>query len=115
WLGGRVGPGCYINVQVTGVGGVPSLSSGVSAVVVNATATQPSLPSHLTIYPTSTSLPNAANLNFAAGQTVPNLATVRVGPDGKVRIVNNSGQTHVIFDVVGWYGNTPDVQPFPTP
>ena len=107
---GRLGHGCHMNVQVTGVGGVPG--SGVSAVVVNATVTGPSMASHLTIYPSNASLPNAANLNFVGGQTVPNLVTVRVGPDGKVRVFNNSGQTHVIFDVVGWYGDTPAGAPF---
>jgi hypothetical protein len=29
---------------------------------------------------------------------------VKVGSDGKVKIRNNSGQTHVIFDVVGYFG-----------
>src|SRR5439155_26518668 len=44
------------------------------------------------------------NLNFGPGQTVPNLVIVKVGPDGKVKLYNCCGQTHAIFDVVGWYG-----------
>jgi hypothetical protein len=111
---GRLGYGCNIDVQVTGVGGVPA--SGVSAVVLNATITNPSRGSFLTVYPTDASLPIASNLNFVQGQTVPNLVTVKVGPDGKVKLYNAAGQTHVIFDVVGWYGNTPDgPPPLPTP
>ena len=45
----------------------------------------------------------ASNLNFVAGQTVPNLVMAKVGADGKVSIFNNLGTSHVIFDVVGWY------------
>ncbi|TMF98054.1 MAG: hypothetical protein E6I03_13255 [Chloroflexi bacterium] len=110
------GYGPYYDVQVTGVGGVPA--SGVSAVVVNATITQPSRGSFLTVYPSDAGLPTASNLNFVPGQTVPNLATVKVGADGRVNVYNAGGQTHVIFDVVGWYGDTPDGapnEPTPTP
>jgi hypothetical protein len=101
---GKVGHGCVISVQVAGVGGVPA---GVSAVVVNATVAQPTQPSFLTLYPSGTSLPLAANLNFLPGQTVPNLVTVRVGADGKINIYNAQGTTHVILDVAGWYDTTP--------
>jgi hypothetical protein len=112
--GGSLGYGCHINVQVTGVGGVPA--SGVSAVVLNVTTTQPSRGSFLTVYPSDAGLPTASNLNFLPGQTVPNLVTVKVGADGKVKLYNAAGQTHVIFDVVGWYGETPDgPPPMPTP
>ena len=101
-LPGKVGPGQTIAVQVTGQGGVPA--SGVSAVVMNVTVTEPTAASHLTIYPSDAALPLASNLNFVAGQTVPNLVTVKVGADGKVKAFNNSGETHVIFDVAGYYG-----------
>ena len=102
---GKVGENCVISVQVAGVGGVPA--SGVSAVVLNATVTQPSSGSFLTLYPSGASLPLASNLNFAGGQTVPNLVTVKVGPDGKVNVYNAKGSTHVVLDVAGWYDSTP--------
>ncbi len=41
--------------------------------------------------------------NFVAGQTVPNLVVAKVGADGKVAVYNNTGSTHVVLDVVGWY------------
>ena len=44
-----VGPGAFINLQVTGRGGVPAL--GVSAVALNVTVTNPTLGGYLTIYP----------------------------------------------------------------
>jgi hypothetical protein len=111
---GRLGYGCQIEVQITGVWPVPA--SGVSAVVLNATITNPSRGSFLTVYPSNAGLPGASNLNFTPGQTVPNLITVKVGANGRVKIYNAAGQTHVIFDVVGWYGDTPDGPPgLPTP
>ena len=42
--------------------------------------------------------------NFVTGQTVPNLVVVKVGDGGLASIFNNSGNAHVIADVVGWYG-----------
>jgi hypothetical protein len=48
--------------------------------------------------------PLASTLNFPAGQTVPNLAVAKVGADGSVSVYNQAGTTHVLFDVVGWYG-----------
>src|ERR1700694_1505678 len=100
-LQGKVRPGQPISVQVTGVGGVPA--SGATAVVLNATVTEPTMASYLTLYPTGESTPVASNLNFIAGQTVPNQVVAKVGAGGKVDVFNAAGQTHVLLDVVGWY------------
>ena len=99
---GRVAPNSAIDLQVTGRGGVPA--SGVSAVVLNVTVTEPSALSFLTAWPTGEPRPLASNLNFTAGQTVPNLVVVKVGAGGKVSLYNYAGTTHVIADVSGWYG-----------
>ncbi len=94
-----VGPGRTLTADVTGVGGVPS--SGVSAVVVNVTVTQPTMYSFASVTPNGGNA--SSNLNFVPGQDVPNLVVVAVGSDGNVRAYNNAGSTHVIFDVVGWF------------
>jgi hypothetical protein len=99
----KVGPGRTVGLQVTGRGGVPS--SGVSAVVMNVTVTQPSASSYLTAWPAGTTRPTASNLNYVAGQTVPNLVTVKVGTGGRVNLYNAFGSTHVVADVVGWYSD----------
>ncbi|MBI2703788.1 MAG: M23 family metallopeptidase [Actinobacteria bacterium] len=96
------GPGESRDVQVTGVGGVPA--SGVSAVLVNVTATDATAPSHLTAWPSGQSRPMASVLNFAPGTTVPNLVLATVGANGKVSIFNNQGSVNVVADVVGWFG-----------
>ncbi len=89
------------NLQVTGRGNVPA--SGVTAVVLNVTVTNPTALSFLTLWPESEAQPPTANLNFLANQTVPNLVVVKVGPDGKVSIFNGAGTTNVIGDVFGWF------------
>ncbi|MBV8982271.1 MAG: S8 family serine peptidase, partial [Acidimicrobiia bacterium] len=99
--GGAFGTGETRAETIDGSGGVPA--SGVAAVVMNVTVTQPTVNGFLTLYPTGASRPNASNLNFTAGETIPNLVVVPVGPDGKVDVYNLVGSTHVIFDVVGWY------------
>src|SRR5438132_1201021 len=109
----RLGAGGTLNVQVAGHGGVPA--TGVSAVVLNTTVTSTTAPSFLTVWPGGTPLPNASNLNWVAGQTIPNLVTVGLGTgtsDGRVAVRNSSGYADVIFDVQGYY-STPDQSPGP--
>jgi hypothetical protein len=77
------------------------------------TATQPTQASYLTAFPADQSLPNASNVNFEAGQTVPNLAIVRTSTaslpsglpqsQGWIAIYNRFGTTHVIVDVFGYF------------
>ncbi len=98
---GRIGGQGTVDLTVAGVGGVPA--TGVTSVVLNVTADESSGPeSYLTLFPAGTARPVASNLNFVAGETVPNLVIVRV-QNGKVTIYNNVGSTHVIADVQGWF------------
>ncbi|MBV8980370.1 MAG: Ig-like domain-containing protein, partial [Acidimicrobiia bacterium] len=91
-------------VQVAGQGGVPA--TGATAVVVNVTETGATANGFFTVYPSDApSRPNASNLNFVAGETIPNLVMVKLGADGKVDIYNLAGSAHAIFDVVGYYGS----------
>jgi hypothetical protein len=90
-----------VRVQATGVGGVPA--SDVAAVVVNLTAVTPQASGFLTAYPTGGAMPNASNVNFSAGQVVPNLAFVKLASDGSFTVTNTSpGATHVVADVTGY-------------
>ena len=103
-----VGPARTIAVTVAGWGGVPLMTSTSPvppvAVVLNVTAVNPTGNSYLTVFPDGAGQPLASDLNFSAGQTVPNLVVVRVGSNGVVDIFNAAGATDVIADVVGWYG-----------
>lgn len=98
------GPGDVRDVAVTDVGGVPA---DAEAVVVNLTGVLPTAATHLTLWPAGDAKPLASNLNLEAGQVAANLATVKVGAGGRISIANNSGSTHVVVDVVGYYAPGP--------
>jgi large repetitive protein len=101
---GPVAPGATVHLTVhTPTDGVPA--SGVGAVVLNVTVTQPKAAGYLTVYPDGQSpQPVTSNLNFSAGQTVPNLVIAPVGADGKVAIYNGSGGTvQIVADISGWF------------
>lgn len=97
----KVGPASTLNLRVAGRGGVPI--NGVSAVVMNVTATNPSAAGFLTVSPAGAPIPFASNLNFSAGETVPNRVIVGVGAAGQVNIYNPSGFTDVVADVGGYF------------
>jgi hypothetical protein len=106
---GKIGAGDAgtLTFTVAGKGGVPSAGQ-VKSVALSVAVTQPTAGSYLTIYPAELpSRPNASNLNFKAGATVPNLVTTRLSPDGKIKIYNLAGATHVVIDVAGWYTTGP--------
>lgn len=95
-----VGAGGEISVLIVGRGDVPT---GVSAVVLNLTAVSPSANTFLTAYPSGTDRPSTSNLNVVAGKNRANLVTVPVGSDGRLRVYNATGTTHVVADVMGYY------------
>jgi hypothetical protein len=101
-----LGAGRTMVVQVAGNGGVPGIAFVISpkAVVLNVTVTNPTAASDLIVWPEDASQPVASDLNFVAGQTVPNLVVVQLSASGQIDIFNAFGSTHVIVDVVGWYG-----------
>ncbi|MFG2988846.1 hypothetical protein ACGFZK_06000 [Streptomyces sp. NPDC048257] len=87
--------------QISGLRGVPQ---GITAVALNVTVTNPQGAGHLTVYPTSGSIPTTSNLNFNAGQTIANSVIVPVSADGKISVFNGAwSPTDVVVDVVGYY------------
>ncbi|MFN8040837.1 MAG: TNT domain-containing protein [Acidimicrobiales bacterium] len=82
---------------------VPGLPIDATAAVVNVTVTDTSADSHLTIWPFGGTQPVASTLNWSAGQTIANGATVKLGADHKLSIRNSSGTADVIVDLVGYY------------
>ncbi|WP_051942680.1 TolB family protein [Streptacidiphilus rugosus] len=91
-----------VSLQVAGRGGLPQ--SGVSAVVLNVTATDTRTAGFATVYPDGTPKPNASNLNWTAGQTIANHVLVPVGADGKVELATHSaGTVDLVADVFGYF------------
>ncbi len=87
-----------VEVQVGGTHGVPL----TGAVALNVTVDQPADPGFLTVYPCGTPVPNASNLNYLKGQTVPNAVSTGLGNDGKVCLYSQFA-TNVIVDLQGWF------------
>lgn len=93
--------------------GDTTIPADATAVMINLTTTAPAAAGNLAVYPTGTAQPGTSNLNYTAGQTMANLATIPLqspgATSGSITIANNSiGTTHAIIDVVGYYlGGTP--------
>jgi len=101
--GNPLGAGGELAVQVGGANGVPS---DAIAAVLNVTATQPTAAGFLTVWPDGQPRPGTSSLNFLAGQTVPNHVTAPLGGNGRTRIYNHAGSTHVLADLSGYFTNS---------
>jgi hypothetical protein len=103
--------GQTIEVRTTGVAGV---SSDAAAVALNMTVVEARWPGFATVFPCGQSRPEASNLNFAAGQTIPNLVIARPGVNGRVCVFSDA-TVHVLADVSGFFpagsGFTPITNP----
>jgi hypothetical protein len=97
----RLVSGDTVLLRVTGVGGVPT--GGVSAVVLNVHAVEPSAAGYVTVHADGTSLPPTSNLNYSRSRSVANLVIVPVGTDGSVALTVIGGQVDLVADVTGYY------------
>ncbi len=113
---GKVGANGSFSVQIAGNDKGKLPSSGITAVALNVTVTNPKSAGYVTVYPDGKSAPTASNLNFTTNETVANSVIVPVGGDGKVRVLNsNNAGTDVIVDVVGYYSATSKSAYLPAP
>jgi sugar lactone lactonase YvrE len=92
------------SLQVRSAGG--QISEAATAVVVNVTVTNGTAASFLKVYPGGSGEPVSSSLNFAPGETRPNLVTVALGPSGLITFANAAGEVDVVADVAGYYENT---------
>lgn len=84
-------------------------TTDVLAVAVSITVYNPTQRGNLTAFATGAARPLASNVNFAARQTVSNLAIVRPNAAGRLSINLVSaaaGTAHVAIDVVGWFSTS---------
>ncbi len=77
----------------------------VAAVAMNLTVTSPLAGGYITSGPFGQALPNASNVNYATGETVANLAIIKVGPGLGINLYAFEGTPHLIGDVVGFFVN----------
>ncbi|MHB1526773.1 MAG: G1 family glutamic endopeptidase [Candidatus Dormibacteria bacterium] len=96
---GPLGAGATLTQQMSGVDGI---SSTASAVVTNVTAADTTAASFFTVYPGG-SQPTASDVNWGAGQIVPNLTVATLSSSGSISIYNNAGSADVIVDAFGYF------------
>ena len=88
FTGGRIGPGGQHRARRSpAAAAYPPPAS--AAVVSTSPSPSPTAAGYVTVYPSGSTRPAASNLNFTAGQTIPNLVIAKVGTDGKVSLFNN--------------------------
>jgi hypothetical protein len=98
-----VGAGQFADVKVAGARGVPAAAL---AAVLNITATGVTSGTDVRAYPkpaTSGAPPTVSNLNLTKGATRANLAIVKPGGDGRIRVRNEGGFVHLVGDLAGYF------------
>ncbi|MFJ3724305.1 hypothetical protein ACIPYQ_17255 [Streptomyces sp. NPDC090045] len=99
---GKVNGYSSTRVKIAGNGGIPT---GVTAVALNVTAANTTSAGHVSVFGSGNTRPTASNINFEAGQTVPNLVIAQVGADGYVELYNGGWEpVDLIADVTGYFG-----------
>ncbi len=102
-IGAADGSGAPLEINVFGKFGLPT--SGISAVALNVTVAEGESPivggGYVTVYPCGEP-PEVSNLNFSAGQTIPNAVIAPVTTAGTV-CVYVYGTAHLLVDVSGYF------------
>ncbi|MFC6705042.1 hypothetical protein [Flexivirga alba] len=91
-----------IDVQATGIAGIPANATAVEATV---TAVSPAAPGFVTAWPAGVAQPTASTLNYVAGQIVANSATVKLGTTGKLDLYTLA-QSDLLIDITGYWTPT---------
>lgn len=91
--------GGTLSVPMAGVDGI---ASNATAVVTNLTATNTTAASFFTVFPGG-SMPTVSDVNWNAGQTVPNLTVATLASSGSISIYNHAGNAAAIVDVFGYF------------
>lgn len=84
----------------------PEVGDDAKVAILNFTAVAPLSDTHLRVWPAGTTRPLTAVLNAPVAQTTPSLAFSTLGPApaGAVSLYNNSGRSHYLADLSGWFG-----------
>jgi hypothetical protein len=91
------------------IGGRWLVPDGIDAAFVNVTAINPEERGFVTIFPCGTDRPNAASVNFVAGEVRANSVLVKLGGGGTACIYS-SAETDLVVDLSGWIDD-PDTAP----
>jgi Tol biopolymer transport system component len=90
----------FVDLKVAGTRNVPAEAS---AVVLNLTGTGVTASTDVRAFPLgAATVPTVSNLNLIRGTTRANLAIVKTGNDGRIRVRNGAGQVNLIGDLAGY-------------
>ena len=92
---------------------LPAEVADAAGVALNLTVTEPVADGFATAYPCGVEPPLASNVNFRAGQTVPNLVIAKPSATGQVCVVT-SVAAHLVVDLQGWFP-AGSYEPLPAP
>lgn len=109
--GGAIPPPITLIVPIAGAWNVPETAVGVA---LNLTVTSPVASGYAVAYPCGGVRPMTSNVNFTAGQTVPNFVIAGLGADGSV-CIETSATTDVIVDLAGYVPAGSPLQFLPRP
>jgi hypothetical protein len=98
--GGTLSAGGIDTQQIAGQGGIPSTAT---AGVLNVTATNTTAASFFTVYPAGGAQPTASDVNWSAGQIVPNLTVATLSSTGAVDVYNHAGSADLVIDAFGYF------------
>jgi hypothetical protein len=97
-VSGAVGPGGTITLSLASK--VPATAT---AVVLNVTGVEPTAATHVSVFPAGTPRPITSSLNLPAGDIRANQVTAALGTNRSISLFNNSGNTHLVADLAGYY------------
>ena len=97
---GKLGADEAVDLMVAGAVGVPARAT---AVVMNLGVTEPENPGFLRLTPKGAPAATTSNVNFFAGDTVPNLVVCQLGTDGSVTLDGAGHGKHAFGDVFGYF------------
>jgi glucose/arabinose dehydrogenase/PKD repeat protein len=96
--GTKLSPNQELPFSLAGHAGFPA---GATAALLNVTVTDAEDAGYVKVYPCGEEA-TISNVNYVAGQTVANLAAVKVAPGGQV-CFKSFARADIVVDLAGWY------------
>jgi cyclophilin family peptidyl-prolyl cis-trans isomerase len=79
-----------------------TIPSNATAVSLNVAVVNPSSAGFVTVWPCGRDRPNASNVNYVAGDIIPNGVIAPIGTDGSVCFFSLA-DTDLVVDIAGWF------------
>lgn len=83
-----------------------NVTAATKAVVINVAGVAPTVPTYLTVWPSTGTRPTVSNLNLGAGEVAANAAQIRLS-GSQFATYNYSGTIDVVIDLAGYFEADP--------